>query len=141
MVDAIGAHKPDEAMCYFKELFDTSDHPAADAPKVLANIARTFRLMWQYKMLYQQGVRKFDKSSVPPHLQAYLPSSPNLLDILSRQSWQERRIQSSSSRLSQQQLMHSFDAIAKADAMLKGIEGGIEDARIIMELLVLKLAS
>ena len=38
------------------------------------------------------------------------------------------------------QLIRGFDAIARADAMLKGIEGGIQEPRMIMELLVLELA-
>lgn len=140
MVDAVGAHKPAEAMRYLNELFDAGDQSAADAPKVLANLARTFRLMWQYKMLSGRGVRNFNKGSVPAELQALLPSNPNLLDVLSRQAWQERRIHSSASRLSQEQLIRGFDAIARADAMLKGIEGGIQEPRMIMELLVLELA-
>ncbi|MGI6294716.1 MAG: DNA polymerase III subunit delta [Armatimonadota bacterium] len=140
LVDAIAAHNPAEAMRYLDELFETGDRPESEAPKVLANIARTYRLIWQYKMLSSLGVRVFRKESVPQDLQALLPSNPNLLDLLSRQSWQESRLRAQSSRVTRKQLTSSFAAIAKADARLKGIEEGMEDARMVMEMLVLELS-
>ncbi|NLN75499.1 MAG: DNA polymerase III subunit delta [Armatimonadetes bacterium] len=142
LVDAIGARKPREAMRFLDELFETGDRPESEAPKVLANIARTFRLIWQYKMLSKAGVRYFQKGSVPQELLSFLPSTPNLLDILSRQSWQENRLRSQASLMSRDHLINGFDAIARADSMLKGADGGahVEDPRMIMELLVLELS-
>jgi DNA polymerase-3 subunit delta len=140
LVDAIGARKPADAMRYLDELFETGDKPEGQSPKVLANIARAFRLIWQVKMLTSAGVRVFRKDSVPEDVRALLPSNPNLLDLLSRQSWQEERLKAQAGRVTREQLTRSFDAIARADAMLKGIEGDIEDARMVMELLVLELS-
>lgn len=140
LVDAVGAKKPAEAMRLLDELFDIGDRPESEAPKTLANIARQFRLLWQVKTLMSARVGTFRKDSVPEDLRALLPSSPNLLDVLTRQSWIEDKLKAQAARLTREQLIHSFEAIARADAMLKGIEGGIEDARMIMELLVLDLS-
>lgn len=140
LVDAIGAKKPAEAMRYLDELFDIGDRPESEAPKTLSNIARQFRLIWQAKMLISAGVRSFRKEAVPEDLRAQLPTSPSIIDLVARQSWQEDKLKPQAARFTREQLVHGFDAIAKADAMLKGIEGNIEDARMIMELLVLDLA-
>lgn len=140
LVDAIGAKKSADAMRLLDELFETGDKPEGQSPKVLANIARQLRLIWQTKMLVSAGVTVFKKDSVPSDLRALLPSNPNVLDLIARQDWQRDRLKAQAARFTREQLMRSFDAIAKADAMLKGIEGDIEDARMIMELLVLELA-
>lgn len=140
LVDAIAAHHSAEAMRYLDELFETGDRPESEAPKVLANIARTYRLIWQYKLLSSSGVRVFRKDSVSQNLQSLLPSNPNLIDLLSRQSWQEGRLRSQSSRVTHRQLTRSFEVVAEADARLKGIEEGMEDARMVMEMLVLELS-
>jgi len=140
MVDAIGAKRPADAMKLLDELFETGDKPADDAPKVLSNIARQFRLVWQAKMLLASDVRVFKKDAVPENVRALLPSSPNLLELLSRQNWQEARLKQAAARWSREDLIRCFQSIAKTDAMLKGIEGDIDDARMAMELLVLELA-
>lgn len=140
MVDAISAKRPAEAMHCLDELFDIGDRPESEAPKTLANIARQFRLIWQAKMLAAARVSSFRKDAVPEELRIHLPSSPNILDIIGRQSWQEDKLKQQASRFTREQLLHCFQAIAMADAMLKGIEGEIEDARMIMELLILDLA-
>lgn len=140
MVDAISAKRPAEAMRCLDELFDIGDRPESEAPKTLANIARQFRLIWQAKMLASARVSSFRKDAVPEELRMSLPTTPNILDIVSRQSWQEDKLRPQAARFTREQLVHCFQAIAKADAMLKGIDGEIEDARMIMELLVLDLA-
>ena len=141
LVDAIGTKRPADAMRVLDELFDIGDRPDSEAPKTLANIARQFRLIWQAKMLVEARVRVFRKDSVPEEIRALLPSSPSILDIIVRQSWQEDRLRSQASRFTREQLARCFDEIAKADATLKGIEGDIEDPRMVMEMLVLQLAS
>lgn len=140
LVDAVGAKRPADAMKLLDELFETGDKPENDAPKVLANVARQFRLLWQAKMLLASGAKVFRKDAVPERVRAMLPSSPNILELLSRQSWMEDRLKQAASRWSREDLIRCFQAIAKTDAMLKGIEGDIDDARMAMELLVLDLA-
>ena len=137
LVDAIAAKKPDEAMHFLDELFETGDRPDSEAPKTLGNIARLFRLIWQAKMLISAGVRVFKKDSVPEDLRALLPSSPTVFSLA---DWQQDRLRKQVERFTREQLARSLEAIAEADAALKGIEGDVEDPRMIMELLVLQLS-
>jgi DNA polymerase III subunit delta len=137
LVDAIAAKKPDQAMKHLDDLFETGDRPDSEAPKTLSNIARLFRLIWQAKVLVSAGVRVFKKDSVPREVLATLATSPT---VFSQADWQKDRLQSQAARFTREQLARSLEAIAEADAALKGIEGEVEDARMIMELLVLRLA-
>jgi len=137
MVDAVAAKNAGAALRFLDELFETGDDPRADAPRALSMIARQFRLIWQAKMLAEAGVKRFEKSAVPEELKAGLPSSPNLLEIA---SWQAGRAANQAGRFSHADLARCFLAVAKADAMLKGVEGEIEDPRMVMELLVIELA-
>ena len=43
-------------------------------------------------MLSEAGVRAFKKDAVPEKIQALLPSSPNILELVSRQNWQAQRL-------------------------------------------------
>jgi len=140
LVDAIAARKPDLAMMHLNALFETGDRPESEAPKALSNIARQFRLIWQAKMLIAAGfrdLRHIGKDSVPEDLRAMLPTSPNIFTIA---DWQRERLEPQAARFTREQLVRALEAIAEADAALKGIEGDVEDPRVIMELLVLRLA-
>lgn len=140
LIDAVAAKSQSKALQFLAELFEAGDNPDGDAPKTLAVLARQFRLIWQAKMLQEAGVHTFSKSMVPDHLKAQLPSDPNLLDLVARQNWQGERLSQQARRFKRQDLMRCFAAIAKADLMLKGIEGNIEDSRMVMELLVIEIA-
>lgn len=140
LIDAVSAKNQAGALKFLDELFEIGDDVDADAPKTLATMARQFRLIWQAKTLIEAGMRTFEKSSVPDHLKAQLPSEPNLLDVVSRQKWQGERLAQQARRFNHADLVRCFGAIARADLMLKGIEGAIEDPRLVMELLIIELA-
>jgi len=127
-------------MRFLDELFDAGDKPDAEAPRTLANIARQFRLIWQAKMLLSAGVKLFRKDSVPQDLRGLMPSSPDIFDLVRRQDWQQRRLTEQAGRFTREQLARGFESIADADAALKGIDSDIDDPRMIMEMLVLRLA-
>lgn len=139
LVDAIGTKRPAEAMAHLDDLFESGDRPEEEAPKTLSNIARQVRLVWQAKMLLEAGVRTF--TAVPENLRSALPSSPNLVELVSRQAWQEKRLKGQAAKWRREDLARCLELIARTDAMLKGVEGDIDDARMAMELLVLELAT
>ena len=140
MVDAVAARNAGAAMRLLDELFESGDDPRGEAPRALAMIARQFRFVWQMRMLQEAGVTQFNKASVPEALKTALPSDTNVLDLIARQDWQRDRLGRQARGFKHVDLARCFTAIAKADAMLKGVEGDIEDARLIMELLVMELA-
>ncbi|MHB9035226.1 MAG: DNA polymerase III subunit delta [Armatimonadota bacterium] len=140
LVDAVAARNQAQALRHLDDLFETSDDPRAEAPKTLAVIARQFRLVWQMKILHEQGVRSFAKSEVPEHVKNMLPSDPNILDILSRQSWQADRLGRQARPFSRNDLVRCFNAIAKADQALKSIDSDLDNPEMVMQLLVIELA-
>ena len=139
LVDAIAAGNAAMALRLLSDLFDTADEPGGAAPRTLSMIARQFRLVWQAKMLIEVGVRVFSKDKTPDEVQAMLPSQPNLLDTVSRQPWMGERLSRQARSVSRSDLTRAFGAMAKADRMLKGVDGDVEDPRAIMELLVVEL--
>ncbi|MCE5200692.1 MAG: DNA polymerase III subunit delta [Armatimonadota bacterium] len=140
LVDAVATRNQAQALRFLDEIFENSDDPRADAPKTLATLARQFRLIWQMKFLVESGVKTFQKSAVPDEIKSILPSDPNILDVLGRQAWQADRIARQARPFSRQDLIRCFNAITKADLMLKSIEGDIEDPSLVMQLLVIELA-
>lgn len=140
LVDAVAAKKQAPAIKLLHELFEIGSSPEADAPKTLATIARQFRLIWQMKMLSEMGVHTYKKDTVSEDIKSMLPSEGSILDLLSRQAWMSDRLSSQARSFSRKDLVKCFNSIAKADLMLKGIEGSIEDPTLVMELLVIELA-
>lgn len=140
LVDALSAKDQGAALRFIDELFESGHDIAADAPKTLATIARHFRLLWQIKAMTEAGVRNFSKEAVPESIKAMLPSDPNIFDVLGRQSWMADKLIKQSRPFTRKDLQRCFNSISKADLMLKGIEGGIEDSKMVMELLVIDLA-
>lgn len=140
LVDAVAAKNQALSLKLLEEIFAISDDPRAEAPKTLAVIARQFRLVWQMKLLHEMGVRSFAKSDVPDNIKDMLPTDTNILDILSRQSWQAERLSRQARPFSRSDLIRCFSAIAKADQMLKSIDGDMENPEMVMQLLVIELA-
>ena len=140
LTDSVALRNKAQALRFLNELFEAGTSPDADAPKTLATLSRHFRLLWQMKALQESRVRTFAKADVPDSVKALLPSDPNVLDVLGRQAWQARKLQEQSAKLTRKDLARCFAAIARADAMLKGAAGDIEDPKLVMELLVMELA-
>ncbi|MEN6357461.1 MAG: DNA polymerase III subunit delta [Armatimonadota bacterium] len=140
LVDAVAAKNQALSLKLLEEIFEISDDPRAEAPKTLAVIARQFRMVWQMKLLQEMGVRSFAKSDVPDNIKDMLPNDTNILDILSRQSWQADRLSRQARPFSRSDLIRCFSAIAKADQMLKSIDSDIENPEMVMQLLVIELA-
>lgn len=141
LVDALAAGEKPLTLKLLGELFEDSGDPRSAAPRVLSMIARQFRLIWQMKMLQAAGVKDFAKSSVPQEIRSRLPNNPNLLDVLSKQAWQREKITRQAAAFTREELSRCLLAAARADRMLKGIEGGIDDPMVVMELLAIELAA
>lgn len=140
LVDAIAAKNQAAALRFLGELFEQGGDAAAEAPRTLSMIARQFRLLWQAKALMDAGIRSFRKDDLSESARSMLPSSPSLPDVVSRQPWMVDRVTKQVRPFSRGELARCFTAISRADRMLKGIDGDIEDPRTVMELLVLDLA-
>jgi len=140
-LDAVAIRNTSLALELLYDMLGASDDLRADAARVLAMVARQFRLVWQARLLTEAGIKHFERNFVPPDIEALLPSEPNLLDVVTRQRWQEAKLAAQARSFSWEQLSRCFDAIARADAALKGIEGNIDDPRTVLELLVIELST
>ena len=140
LIDAVSAKNGSQALMLLKELFHSGDDPRGQALKTLSMIARQFRLLWQAKLLAAARVRSFSKSDVPERIKLALPESTNILDAVGRQAWKGEVYARQARQFSVEELVECLETTAKADLMLKGIEGDIQDPQLVMELLVLELA-
>jgi DNA polymerase III subunit delta len=141
LVDAIGARNQALALRLLENVFEYGGDPRGEAPRVLALICRQMRLIWQVRTLQESGVRGMSRDSVPGDVAEMLPSSGNLLDHLATRSWTARRLIEQAALFTFPQLTQCFEEIELADLLLKGVEPGPDDPRMIMDLLVVKLAS
>ncbi len=141
LIDAVGAKNKPLALRLLGGLFEDASDADSAAPRTLSLIAKQFRLIWQMKMLQSAGIRDMKKSSIPKDIVKRLPKEPNLLDIISRQPWQQEKIARQAAGFSRQDLSRCLLAVARADRMLKGLEGSVDNAEAVMELLVIELAS
>ncbi|MFQ3548454.1 MAG: DNA polymerase III subunit delta [Armatimonadota bacterium] len=140
-VDSVVDKNKKEALSLLHEMLDNGDDPRAETPKILANIARQFRLLWQMRMLKEYGIKTIRKDSVPDEIKEKLPKQPSLIDTISKLYWQEERLAKQASRLNRNELSRCLCAIAKTDQQLKGINSNIENPYLSMELLVIELCS
>jgi DNA polymerase-3 subunit delta len=140
-VDAIGTRNAGTAVQNLQELFDAGNDPRADAPSALSNIARHFRLVWQMKLLQEAGIRGVSKDSIPENVKQMLPKDPSIIDVLSRQAWQEAKYAQQARAFTYDMLVDAFTAIEEADLRLKAIIPGPDDPQAILELLVMRLCS
>jgi len=140
LIDAVADRNQSKSVAYIGEFFDSGNNPDADAPRLLGMLARQFRHLWQFKMLHEAGASNLSKTGVSAETRAALPSQDNLLDLVARQKWQEDRLGRQAQKFSRTDLCRCFEAVAESDAMLKGLVGGIDDPRVIMELLVIRIS-
>lgn len=140
-LDAVANRNTALALQLLDNMLEASNDIQADASRTLAMIARQFRLIWQARMLLEAGVKRLEKSAVPKQMLAALPSETNLLDVVERQPWQANKLIAQAKSFPQAKLRKCFDAIARADAAMKGIEGSVEDPRTVMQLLVMEVAA
>lgn len=140
LLDAVAARSQGQALKLLDELFSSGDEPKGTAPRALSMIARQFRLIWQMRILKEAGVTEARKDQTPEAVRNMLSSDPNLLEVVSRQLWMGEKLARQAARFNTRDLCRCFEAIARADRMLKGIEPGVEDPQAVMELLVMELA-
>lgn len=141
LIESISRKNESEAMGYLEDILKDTTDIHGEAPKVLSLIARQLRLIWQMRVLQSRKVTSFKKDSVPDAVKNLLPEDNNILDTLSRQSWMADRLSRQAKAFSREELQSHFDSVARADRRLKGVEEGMEDPRLVLELLVVSLSS
>lgn len=140
VVDAIGERRPDQALAALKTLLDRGEAEQ----HILALIARQIRLIWQAKWLAEQGYLKGKGDQVPPEVHQLLPreGSTNVLRELSgKEDYLREKWLRQAAAFSWKALRQGLERILAADLAIKGIDGEVDNPRLILEMLVLELAS
>ncbi|MCS6859244.1 MAG: hypothetical protein NZT92_02850, partial [Abditibacteriales bacterium] len=121
-------------------LHDLLDH--GHPPElIIGQITRHLRLLFQARFLHDKGyrLRAHLLGELPQEVAAALPQSNNLLTFLQAQSWAAARYEEQVRRFTQTQLATAFERTLLADLQLKGIEGNVQNPRLVLELLVVDL--
>jgi len=142
LIDAIGARNQSLALHFVENLFEQGGDPRGEAPRMLSMIARQLRLIWQTRILHESGIRGINRASTPTEIVESFPASPNLFDVVSTKAWMARKLFEQAAMFTFPQLARCFEEVEQADMMLKGmVESGTDDATLVMEMLVVKLAA
>ncbi len=141
LVDAIGNQSQAQSLHLLENVFEYGGDPRGEAPRALSMISRQIRLIWQVKVLQEARVRGLSKDGVPEQIAQQLPSVGNVFDFLATKAWLGPKLLNQASAFTFPQLIRCFEEIERADLVLKGIEQGPDDARLVMDLLVVNLAA
>jgi DNA polymerase-3 subunit delta len=80
-IDAITRRQTDRALTLLAELHRYDPKPQAVAGKLLALLARQYRMLWQAKFLAEKRVPPRDVRALPPELAAELPGDSNIAQL------------------------------------------------------------
>lgn len=80
-IDAITRRQTDRALTLLAELNRYDPKPQAVAGKLLALLARQYRMLWQAKFLSEKRVNPRDVRALPPELALELPSESNIAQL------------------------------------------------------------
>ncbi len=80
-IDAITRRQTDRALLLLMELHRYDPKPQAVAGKLLALLARQYRMLWQAKFLSEKRVNPRDVRSLPPEMSAELPTESNIAQL------------------------------------------------------------
>jgi DNA polymerase-3 subunit delta len=138
LLDALGERKRARAVQLLHDLLDSGEPPA----RVLSLVARQLRLVWQAKFLLERRVPlRTPPDALPEEVARLLPKENNVLALVARQPFQERRCAAQARQFTWDQLHRGFDRLVRAEAGIKGLDLGPDDPRLALELLVVELCS
>ncbi len=80
-IEAITKRQTDRALLLLAELNRYDPKPQAVAGKLLALLARQYRMLWQAKFLAEKRINPRDVRSLPPELAGELPTESNIAQL------------------------------------------------------------
>ncbi|NLC58885.1 MAG: DNA polymerase III subunit delta [Armatimonadetes bacterium] len=139
LTDAIGERRPDRALQALEVLLDAGE----PEPRILALIARQIRLIWQAKYLAEKGYLKRSGSQVPAAVARDLLPQEASLSVMGQvqRPFLREKLLRQASAFTWEGLRRGLERVLAADLAFKGIEGDVDNPRLVLEMLVLELAS
>jgi DNA polymerase-3 subunit delta len=138
LVDAIGERKVERALSALPGIL-SADGDTGGALRVIAMVARQFRLLWQAKTLMDGGVNLQEAASAPADIMALLPKSPNVVDEVKRHRFLADRYATQARNFTRRQLASALDRIFQADCAVKGLTQDAMDGRAALESMIADL--
>lgn len=130
MIDAAVAGNTGAALRQLHLLLEGSGKPDEAAPqRILPLLSRQFRLVWQARLCVEQGA---NPANAPESVRALFPSRPNL----AKEPYAQNRAMAAARRLSLPQIQACMQALADADARLKGALTGFSATETLERLLL-----
>ena len=137
LIDAIGAHRPGQAVHLLSETLAASSKIDSEVLRIISMLARHFRFLYQTKFLKSQNVRWF--GSVPEDLREMLPEGKKN-NVLSTTDWQQKRFLAQADAFTLDELQEALKQILLCELAAKGLGRGEGSPRLNLETLVLKLS-
>ncbi len=138
LVDAVGRRSAGRAVGILRGLLEEQ----REAPgRILAMLAQSVRLIWQTKLLLEQGWRA--GQDVDEGVRELLPQDDrkNALAQFARKQWLVRRTIGQAKAYSWERLRRAMAALYACDLAMKGIQGKVSDEAAALELLVVQLCA
>ncbi len=116
VIDAITRRQTDRALSLLAELHRFDPKPQAVAGKLLALLARQYRMLWQAKYLAEAKVSPRELRSLPPDIADHLPGDGNIAQL----AFKAPDLFTQSKGYSWRQLRQALDLLLICDLANKG---------------------
>lgn len=136
LIDAIGGKKSGEAMGLLDETLAASPKPENEVHRILALMARHFRLLYQLRFLREAGVRQM--GMVPEEIEQLLPNESSVLSLA---DWQRNKLFAQVGYFSTSQLRRCLQGVLECELATKGLGAETASNRLSFEMLLVKLCS
>lgn len=134
LIDAIGSKKSGEAMRLLDETLAASPKPENEVHRILALMARHFRMLYQLRFLKESGVRQL--TAIPEEIEDFLPKESSVLSLA---DWQRGKMFSQVGYFSTGQLRRCLQGVLECELATKGLGAETGSNRLSLEMLVVKL--
>ncbi len=134
MIDAIGARKQAQAIRLLQETLMASAKPDDEVMRILAMLARHFRLLYQMAYLNEIGLNPFSK--IPDDVIDMLPKEHNILETA---EYARRAMAGQVRFFTMSQIRKCLKQVLATELATKGVEGEGSSRRLNLEILVMRL--
>jgi DNA polymerase-3 subunit delta len=135
LVDAISQRNADRAMRLLHELLRYDTKPQSVAGRLLALLARQYKLLTQAHELSRKRVDAGMIKNLPQEIASELPTEGSIVSM----SWKARELFGMARGWDRQSLVTTYDLLLDCDLANKGSGEGSEDVVTNIELLILRL--
>lgn len=133
LIDAIGAKKSGEAMRLLDETLAASPKPEYEVHRILALMARHFRMLYQLRFLTESGIRL---NAIPEEIEELMPKESSVLLLA---DWQRTKLLSQVGYFSSGQLRRCLRGVLECELATKGLGAETASNRLSLEMLLVKL--